>query len=252
MVKNFTEYVLSQSPPVFSSSWNENISDVSVKLYLVAVHCEQGWQEAEWIPSPLFQINAEESPCCFCLFFFLSFAGHTSSSPTAYSPSHTETNSSGVPLIRTSVRTWFLLHAGGLCLNYLPCCVHKVTYGTLKGDTTCTGVSSWAELFVETVASLWRKKMWRFALSEGQWTQGSVCGYLWLINITCIFEGLLDWELTLQADITSSSWWLLDIVPCFTVPSSLKENRVMFVKPDSHFCWSAYYSAVIIAKDIWM
>lgn len=31
--------------------------------------------------------------------------GHSSSSPTAYSPSHTETNSSGVPLIRTSVRT---------------------------------------------------------------------------------------------------------------------------------------------------
>ncbi|KAK5855444.1 hypothetical protein PBY51_005545 [Eleginops maclovinus] len=31
--------------------------------------------------------------------------GRTSSSPTAYSPSHTETNSSGVPLIRTSVRT---------------------------------------------------------------------------------------------------------------------------------------------------
>lgn len=31
--------------------------------------------------------------------------GHTSSSPTAYSPSHPETNSSGVPLIRTSVRT---------------------------------------------------------------------------------------------------------------------------------------------------
>ncbi|XP_076610806.1 keratinocyte differentiation factor 1 [Chaetodon auriga] len=31
--------------------------------------------------------------------------GHTSSSPTAYSPSHAETNSSGVPLIRTSVRT---------------------------------------------------------------------------------------------------------------------------------------------------
>lgn len=31
--------------------------------------------------------------------------GHTSSSPTAYSPSHTETDSSGVPLIRTSVRT---------------------------------------------------------------------------------------------------------------------------------------------------
>lgn len=31
--------------------------------------------------------------------------GHTSSSPTASSPSHTETTSSGVPLIRTSVRT---------------------------------------------------------------------------------------------------------------------------------------------------
>ncbi|XP_070702670.1 keratinocyte differentiation factor 1 [Pempheris klunzingeri] len=31
--------------------------------------------------------------------------GHTSGSPTAYTPSHTETNSSGVPLIRTSVRT---------------------------------------------------------------------------------------------------------------------------------------------------
>ncbi|XP_028256270.1 keratinocyte differentiation factor 1 [Parambassis ranga] len=31
--------------------------------------------------------------------------GHTPSSPTAYSPSRTETNSSGVPLIRTSVRT---------------------------------------------------------------------------------------------------------------------------------------------------
>ncbi|TMS17876.1 Keratinocyte differentiation factor 1 [Larimichthys crocea] len=31
--------------------------------------------------------------------------GHTSTSPTGYSPSHTETNSSGVPLIRTSVRT---------------------------------------------------------------------------------------------------------------------------------------------------
>ncbi|XP_045914476.1 keratinocyte differentiation factor 1 [Micropterus dolomieu] len=31
--------------------------------------------------------------------------GHTSSSPTAYSPSHTEPNSSGVPLIRTSLRT---------------------------------------------------------------------------------------------------------------------------------------------------
>uniref|UniRef100_A0A3B5KA19 Keratinocyte differentiation factor 1b n=2 Tax=Takifugu rubripes TaxID=31033 RepID=A0A3B5KA19_TAKRU len=32
-------------------------------------------------------------------------AGRTSSSPTSYSPSHTETNSSGVPLIRNSVRT---------------------------------------------------------------------------------------------------------------------------------------------------
>ncbi|XP_069032416.1 keratinocyte differentiation factor 1 [Embiotoca jacksoni] len=31
--------------------------------------------------------------------------GHTSSSPTAYSPSHTDIDSSGVPLIRTSVRT---------------------------------------------------------------------------------------------------------------------------------------------------
>ncbi|XP_071393988.1 keratinocyte differentiation factor 1 [Centroberyx affinis] len=31
--------------------------------------------------------------------------GHTSGSPTAYSPSHTETNSSGVPLIRTYVGT---------------------------------------------------------------------------------------------------------------------------------------------------
>lgn len=31
--------------------------------------------------------------------------GHTSSSQTAYLPSHSETNSSGVPLIRTSVRT---------------------------------------------------------------------------------------------------------------------------------------------------
>lgn len=31
--------------------------------------------------------------------------GHTSSSPTACSPSHTASNSSGVPLIRTSVRT---------------------------------------------------------------------------------------------------------------------------------------------------
>ncbi|XP_034560003.1 keratinocyte differentiation factor 1 isoform X2 [Notolabrus celidotus] len=31
--------------------------------------------------------------------------GHSSGSPSAYSPSHTATNSSGVPLIRTSVRT---------------------------------------------------------------------------------------------------------------------------------------------------
>ncbi|XP_018556748.2 keratinocyte differentiation factor 1-like [Lates calcarifer] len=31
--------------------------------------------------------------------------GHTSTSPTTYSPSHTETNSSGVSLIRSSVRT---------------------------------------------------------------------------------------------------------------------------------------------------
>lgn len=134
----------------------------------------------------------------------------------------------------------------------LSCCVHKVTYGTLKGDTTCTGVSGWAKLFIETTALLWRKKMWRFTLCEGlQWTQGSVCGYLWLINIMCIFEGWLDRELALQADITSSSWWLLDIVSRLTVPSSLKENWGLFMKPDSHFCWSDYF-AVIIAKDVWM
>lgn len=127
----------------------------------------------------------------FCL--FLALIGHTSSSPTAYSPSRTETNSSGVPLIRTSVRTWFLLRAGDLCLNCLSCCVHKVTYGTLKGDTTCTGVSGCAKLFVETVASPWRKEnvkihiVWRTSVNSG------LCVWIFMVDKYYVYIWRIAW-----------------------------------------------------------
>lgn len=51
-----------------------------------------------------------------------------------------------------------------------------------------------------------KRKMWNFTLSEGlQWTQGSVCRYFWFINVMFVFEGLLNGELVLQADVISSS-----------------------------------------------
>lgn len=51
-----------------------------------------------------------------------------------------------------------------------------------------------------------KRKMWNFTLSEGlQWTQGSVCKYFWFINVMFVFEGLLNGELALQADVISSS-----------------------------------------------
>ena len=72
------------------------------------------------------------------------------------------------------------------------------------------------------------RKMWKFTLSEGrQWTQGSVYRYLWLINIMYIFEGLLYCK-----QISPEALDDLDIVSQLTVPLSLKENWVMFMKPD--------------------
>lgn len=85
--------------------------------------------------------------------------GHTSSSLTAYSPSHTETDSSGVPSICTYVRTWFLLNAVDLCLNF-SCCVHKVTYGTLKGQQLAQECLAWpSSLYAHAklMAMLWGK-----------------------------------------------------------------------------------------------
>lgn len=120
------------------------------------------WREVRRINAPSRERMPRNSRVLTCLFFLFVLIGHTSTSPTGYSPSHTETNSSGVPLIRTSVRTWFLLHPGNPCLNNLSYCVYKVTYGTLKGDTTCTGVSGWAELFVETCGfAVSKAKPWK-------------------------------------------------------------------------------------------
>lgn len=112
---------------------------------------------------PRLHVHAHDS------FSFCVLAGHTSSSPTSYSTSHTETNSSGVPLIRTYVRTWFTHHI----FLYLSNCVQKVTYGTSKGDPTCTRVPGWAKLFAETVALLWQKEnvkfhiVWRTSVNSG-------------------------------------------------------------------------------------
>lgn len=55
--------------------------------------------------NPNIQISELTSSDKYAREMYRTNLGHTSSSPTAYSPSHTETNSSGVPLIRTSVRT---------------------------------------------------------------------------------------------------------------------------------------------------
>lgn len=56
---------------------------------------------------------------------------------------------------------------------YLSNCVQKVTYGTSKGDPTCTQVPGWAKLFAETVALLWQKEnvkfhiVWRTSVNSG-------------------------------------------------------------------------------------
>lgn len=54
---------------------------------------------------PNIQISEQTSADVFAREMWRNNGGHTSSSPTACSPSHTASNSSGVPLIRTSVRT---------------------------------------------------------------------------------------------------------------------------------------------------
>ena len=143
------------------------------------------------------------------------------------------------------------MHSGGeLCLN-LSCCVHKVTNETLKGDTTCTGVSGLAKLFVQTKALVWEKKMWKSHIVWRTPVNSGLCViYLWLINIMCIFEGLLGWDFALQADINSSSWWFLNIVSRLTVPSSLKENYVIFMKSDSFLMVRLLFCCC--AKDIWI
>lgn len=122
--------------------------------------------------------NAEEWPC-----FSVFFIGHTSSSPTAYSPSHTETNSSGVPLFRTSVRTWFLLHS------------MLESFVMLRPQGHLWDVERRHDLH----RSLWLSRalctdhenvtihiVWRTSVNSGL----CVCGYLCLINMVCMFEGL--------------------------------------------------------------
>ncbi|XP_017294269.1 keratinocyte differentiation factor 1 [Kryptolebias marmoratus] len=54
---------------------------------------------------PDFQISDLTSSDMFAREMWRNNGGHTSSSPTEYSPSHTQADSSGVPLIRSSVRT---------------------------------------------------------------------------------------------------------------------------------------------------
>lgn len=54
---------------------------------------------------PNIQISEQTSTDVFAREMWRNNGGHTSSSPTACSPSHTVSNSSGVSLIRTSVRT---------------------------------------------------------------------------------------------------------------------------------------------------
>lgn len=186
---------------IFACNGTESISFGDFTLTATQTLCVLSdlWYARKQNESAMFSCSCSWWP----FFLFCVLAGHTSSSPTSYSTSHTETNSSGVPLIRTYVRTWFTHHI----FLYLSNCVQKVTYGTSKGDPTCTQVPGWAKLFAETVALLWQKrKMWSFTLSEGlQWTQGSVCRYFWFINVMFVFEGLLNGELALQADVISSS-----------------------------------------------
>ncbi|CAJ1083587.1 keratinocyte differentiation factor 1 isoform X2 [Xyrichtys novacula] len=55
--------------------------------------------------NPNIQISELTSSDLYAREMWRNNGGHTSSSSSAYSPSHTKTNSSGVPLIRTSVRT---------------------------------------------------------------------------------------------------------------------------------------------------
>ncbi|KAM6974246.1 keratinocyte differentiation factor 1 [Tautogolabrus adspersus] len=55
--------------------------------------------------SPNIQISELTSSDQYAREMWRNNGGHTSSSPTAYSSAHTETNSSGVPLLQTSVRT---------------------------------------------------------------------------------------------------------------------------------------------------
>lgn len=145
---------------------------------------------------PRLHVHAHDS------FSFCVLAGHTSSSPTSYSTSHTETNSSGVPLIRTYVRTWFTHHIFFICQT-----VSKRGHTGRRKETLlaheCLAEPSCLQ---RPWLCCGKRKMWNFTLSEGlQWTQGSVCRYFWFINVMFVFEGLLNGELVLQADVISSS-----------------------------------------------
>ena len=116
------------------------------------------------------------------LVFLSLFIGHTSSSPTAYSPSHTETNSSGVPLFRTSVRTWVLLESF----------VTLRPQGHVR-DAERRHDSHRQEPPAEPSSTKMSHIVWRTAVNSGLCVCVCVCVCVWifmLINIVCVLEGL--------------------------------------------------------------
>lgn len=130
-----------------------NIKNESFFLLYVSAMTREGMEQNWYQPASSTGLFwASFSP------FSSNLLGPSSSSPTAYSPSHTETDSSGVPLIRTSVRTWVPLHTSDPCLN---CFCRAVSTRSHMGrwKAALLAQESLAEpgSFVDTMASLFPK-----------------------------------------------------------------------------------------------
>ncbi|KAM3596797.1 uncharacterized protein V6R79_021066 [Siganus canaliculatus] len=87
---------VSRREPTLSDSGNETMRD--------SESCSFS-NNNDYKSNPNIQISELTSSDQYARDIWRNNGGHTSGSPTAYSPSHTETNHSGVPLMRTSVRT---------------------------------------------------------------------------------------------------------------------------------------------------
>lgn len=87
--------------------------------------------------SPL-QMNAEALPCFF-LYSLCSYRSYVKFSDSLLALSH-RNQFFRCPANSHLSENMIPAPHGDLSWNNLSCCVHKVTYGTLNGNTACTGV----------------------------------------------------------------------------------------------------------------